>query len=348
LLLHSKGSETCIEGRELTSTYKLSLCIPTYNRAEFIGKTLDSIASQAGDTVEIIVVDGASSDNTTEVVSGFQARFNSIRYYRENQNSGVDGDLAKAVALAQGEYCWLMSSDDILLDGAIDRVLSEVATDRAAIYLCNIVACTKDLIPVRKLHWLSKDVPDRVFDFSTRDELLGYFAKSISIGALFSYMPSVVVRRADWVAVCGSDEFFGSCYAHVYTLFSIIQKKCRLKYISSPPLLLTRFGNDSASAKGFIKQLMIDFDGYIRLADTFWPKDRQMRNAFLKVMTRMHRWYRILRLRSNSSGDQWRQIQTRLRIIGYSNFIIVICSFLGRFRNTVSLLVHLKRTLRPL
>ena len=51
---------------------RLSICIPTYNFGEFIGATLQSIIKQATDEVEIVVVDGASTDNTAEVVRAFQ------------------------------------------------------------------------------------------------------------------------------------------------------------------------------------------------------------------------------------------------------------------------------------
>ena len=257
----------------MTSNYKLSICIPTYNRAAYIGETLASIISQSGDDIEIVIVDGASTDNTADVVNEFQGRFENIHYHREKQNNGIDADLAKSVALAQGEYCWLMSSDDILAAGAIQRVLTEIK-EGMEIYLCNIIACTKDMIPVRDLSWFSPKIADRVFDFSRKEVSIEYLVEAKSIGALFSYMPAVIVRRADWMSVNGAEEFFGSCYAHVFTIFSIIQKKCKLKYINLPPLVLTRFGNDSFSEKGFVNRLLIDFDGYIRISDKFFSEDK--------------------------------------------------------------------------
>ncbi len=61
---------------------KLSICIPTYNRAQFIGGTIQSLISQAGNNVEIVIVDGASTDNTTKVVQGYQQKFKNLVYYR--------------------------------------------------------------------------------------------------------------------------------------------------------------------------------------------------------------------------------------------------------------------------
>ena len=330
------------------SNYKLSICIPTYNRSSFIGDTLENIISQCSDDIEIVIVDGNSNDNTADVVNSFQCRFKNIHYYREKQNGGIDADLAKSVELAQGEYCWLMSSDDLLAAGAVQRILAEIIGG-LEIYLCNIIACTKDMTPVRGLSWFSPEMATRVFDFSSEEILSEYLSEAKSIGALFSYMPAVIVRRADWMLVNGADEFLGSCYAHVFTLFSIIQNKSRLKYISFPPLVLTRFGNDSFSEKGFVNRLLIDFDGYNSIANKLFSDDNHSKKSFLKVMTLEHPWYRILKLRSNALDEiEWRKIRVLLSIFGYSNSIISICSFFGTFRNTIAFLVYLKRIIKPL
>ena len=82
---------------------KLSLCIATYNREAFIGETLQAIVAQLPNDMELVIVDGASSDNTAEVVARFAQRHPQLRYYREAVNSGVDKDFDKAVCYARGE-----------------------------------------------------------------------------------------------------------------------------------------------------------------------------------------------------------------------------------------------------
>ncbi|HEU0046781.1 MAG TPA: glycosyltransferase family 2 protein [Nitrososphaera sp.] len=326
--------------------YRLSICIPTYNRAEYIGDTLSNITSQPLQEVEIVILDGASSDNTATVVNGFQERFPNISYHRETQNGGVDLDLAKAVAAARGEYCWLMSSDDFIAEGAIQRVLSEIELG-FAIYSCSIVACTKGMVPFTTMHWFPPKMGDCVFDFSREADVIEYLEKAESIGALFSYMPSIVVRRSDWNRVSGSEEFYGSCYAHVFTLFSILQMPNKVKYISTP-LLLTRFGNDAATARGFWKRIMLDFDGYIAFGERLWPNNHRLRQAFLDVLRRSHPWYRLIRVRSLASVEQWRMTQSRLRIVGYSSATILVCNYCGSLRSLVSLAFRVRKLLRPI
>jgi len=85
----------------------LSVCIPTFNRAAYIGETLDCIVSQATDAVETVVVDGGSNDGTEQIVRNWQHDFPQLRYFRRETNLGVERDTDKTVELARGEYFWI-------------------------------------------------------------------------------------------------------------------------------------------------------------------------------------------------------------------------------------------------
>ena len=100
----------------------LSICIATYNRAGFIGETLDSIIAQMDDDVEILVVDGASTDNTEGIMREYTQKESRIRYVRLSAKGGVDQDYDKSVELARGEFCWLFTDDDLLKPGAVAAV----------------------------------------------------------------------------------------------------------------------------------------------------------------------------------------------------------------------------------
>src|SRR5580704_4908013 len=124
---------------------KLSLCIPTYNFGRFIGETLHSILDQDGaDQIEVVVVDGASTDNTTDIVTGLQKQYPQIKYYRLPAKGGIDRDMAKSVELATGDYCWLFSSDDIMREGAIASILEEIKFGYD-IFLCKHMECKFDM-----------------------------------------------------------------------------------------------------------------------------------------------------------------------------------------------------------
>ena len=102
---------------------RLSICIPTYNRETFLKELLDSIISQADpDEVQIAISDNASSDQTKELVENIRLSYPNIAYFRWGENMGADRNYLKAVEISNGDYCWLMGSDDLIPSGAIKNM----------------------------------------------------------------------------------------------------------------------------------------------------------------------------------------------------------------------------------
>jgi abequosyltransferase len=337
--MHEKSSKT----EDSLDKIKISICMPTRNRANFIGEALESIISQSSDNVEIVIVDGASTDNTAEVVQKYQKKFRNLVYYCGKENGGVDRDMAKAIELSRGEYCWLFSDDDALKPGAMQRILKEIESGYE-IYLCNVTACDLHMRPLRDRFWLSSKVKDQVFNLHNKGELIEYCDRANSIGALFSYWSSIVLRRQEWIQVGYQYDFDGSAYALAASLFSFINRKCRLKYIRSS-LVLWRNDNESfQNAGGLVKRFLLDFDGYLQLADKYLPDDRRVRDSFSRVMKREHPWYTIIHVASFiDTPELWRQFRAKLFKFGYSHRMAAICYVLGRHRGLVSLAVAMKR-----
>src|SRR4051812_26575990 len=119
---------------------KLSFCMPTYNYGRYIGKAIDSVRYQCGDDAELVILDGGSTDNTESIARAAAASWAGVRYVRQAVRGGIDADLARSVELAAGEYCWLLSADDALAEGAVRRILREF-DEGNDIVLCNRVWC---------------------------------------------------------------------------------------------------------------------------------------------------------------------------------------------------------------
>src|SRR5712672_348038 len=75
------------------SMIEISFCIPTLNRANLLQASLRSIISQADQRVEIVIVDGGSTDETLAVIETFKASFPQICVYESEAKSGVDRDI---------------------------------------------------------------------------------------------------------------------------------------------------------------------------------------------------------------------------------------------------------------
>ncbi len=107
---------------ERNQSMLFSVVIPTYNRAEKVLCTIQSVLLQAKThRVEIIVVDDGSTDNTREQLSSLISS-GSIHYVAHNGNLGVCAARNTGIAHATGELLLFLDSDDNLLLGALDYI----------------------------------------------------------------------------------------------------------------------------------------------------------------------------------------------------------------------------------
>jgi abequosyltransferase len=220
--------------------YKLSICIATYNRAEFISETLDSILCQINSKVEIVIVDGASTDDTEKVISKYCEEYECINYYLLEKKGGVDYDYNKAVEFANGEMCWLFTDDDLLIPGAISTVLQEVSRGYSLIVV-NSEICSKDF---------SKVLTQKIMQINTKKEFLEHEFDSLFQTTIpyLSFIGGVVINRNLWLSR-EKQKYFGTEFIHVGVIFQ--------DYLPAPvlviaePLISIRLGNASWTARNF-------------------------------------------------------------------------------------------------
>ena len=96
----------------------VSICIPSYNSAQFIKQTIESVLSQSYPNIELIISDDCSTDSTTEIIRSFSD--NRILFHQQERNLGVEGNWNSALRLASGTYIKMMGADDLLLPTCID------------------------------------------------------------------------------------------------------------------------------------------------------------------------------------------------------------------------------------
>ena len=219
---------------------KLSICIATYKRGGFIASTLESILKQIQPGVEIIVVDGAPPDNTPEAMAKYTANHSEISYFREEENSGVDADFDKAVGYAKGEFCWLMTDDDLLKPDAIQTVLSSLNEENDLV-IVNSEVRNVDLSQVFESQRL-KFQTDKLYRSVNKEELFADTA------GYLSFIGCVVIRRSFWLA---RDRvgYYGTLFIHVGVIFQNPSIE-NVKVISEPQIII-RYGNAMWSARTF-------------------------------------------------------------------------------------------------
>src|SRR5215217_263451 len=93
----------------------VSVVIPCYNQAHFLGEAIESVLAQSYPNFEVVVVDDGSMDNTSEVAS----RYPEVRYVRQD-NQGLSAARNKGVSQSKGSYLVFLDADDRLLPQALE------------------------------------------------------------------------------------------------------------------------------------------------------------------------------------------------------------------------------------
>lgn len=109
---------------------KFSIIIPTYNRAAFLPKAIESVLAQTYTDWELIVVDDGSTDNTKEVVSQYS---DSRIIYIYQQNAERSAARNNGIAHAKGDYVCFLDSDNVMQPNRL-QLLSETITKTACYF----------------------------------------------------------------------------------------------------------------------------------------------------------------------------------------------------------------------
>lgn len=218
---------------------RLSICISTLNRCAFIGETLDTIVTQLRDDIELLVVDGASKDNTAEIVEQYAAADPRVRYIRLPVNSGVDQDYDIAVSHARGEYCWLMTDDDLLKPGAIDRVMAAL-DGNVELVIVNTEVRTVDFGGVLRSTLVATGMN---LEYTPEDADRLFVDTAIAL----SFIGCVVIKRNFWIAR-DRVAYYGSLFVHVGVIFQSQTPRTR---VVAEPLITIRYGNAMWTSRGF-------------------------------------------------------------------------------------------------
>ncbi len=107
---------------------KVSVILPTYNRAYIIEKAIQSVLNQTYQDFEIIVIDDGSIDNTEEIIKELQEKDNRIRYLRLNINKGASHARNEGIKIAQGEYITFQDSDAEWVIDKLEKQMKVIET----------------------------------------------------------------------------------------------------------------------------------------------------------------------------------------------------------------------------
>jgi glycosyltransferase involved in cell wall biosynthesis len=103
---------------------RISICIPTYNRAAHLRNCLHSIIlnnKKSAIDFEVCVSDNCSTDETEKIVRQAQSSIG-IKYQKNPGNLGLAGNFLKVVGMAEGEFVWILGDDDLMMPNALEEL----------------------------------------------------------------------------------------------------------------------------------------------------------------------------------------------------------------------------------
>ncbi len=261
---------------------EISFCIPTLNRAKELQASLKSIISQANEAVEIVIVDGGSTDETLAVVESFKASFSQIRVYGSDFGSGVDRDVLQSVAMAQGRFCWLFSDDDLLAEGALARVL-QLIQDFPGISGAGLNYAAYDATmsySIATVPAAGRNALRRSHLFCDRNECFSV------LGVHLGFISSQVVRRSLWAEIAGNNDLAPHCNAWiiVYMIGKMLERNPFWFYVNDV-CVLYRSGNDSfLSRVGSYRRQQITHLAYADTIGSLFPRDSNTFRSVFNIM----------------------------------------------------------------
>lgn len=285
---------------------RLSICIPTYNRAPELRQLLSSIAAQLGHTVdlEIVVSDNASTDDTLQMVAEFTAAGMPIHYHRSPENVGFDRNILRVVDLAAGEFCWLFGSDDLMEPGAL------AAVEDGLRRYPNISAVSVGSQGYSRDLNTRMTVTDNIAtQFDAETLLRGREEPIATIGPWIGYMTSLIVRRSLWQAAVRRADIhpYLHGYVHLYLAARMLDETST--WLCLPRRIVgCRTGNDSYAGKDEFARTRLDIIGFdLALGDVLGRTNWAYRRAMGMVAGYFVRTHFLSAKTHGVSSAYWRQ-----------------------------------------
>lgn len=111
---------------------RVSVIVPTYNRATFLPHLLDSLLAQTMRDWEAVVVDDGSGDDTVACVRAYMRRDERVRLFVQPRNGGLPAAINRGLRAARGEYLTYCGDDDLYTPDALERLAAVLDGDAAA------------------------------------------------------------------------------------------------------------------------------------------------------------------------------------------------------------------------
>jgi len=110
----------------------VSVCIPSYNHAQYLSRAIESILSQTYSNIEIIVVDDGSTDDSLAIARQYSSKYPdkvSVYTHPDGANHSISATVNRAFTFSKGKYWSGLASDDVLYKNKIEKQVAFLESD---------------------------------------------------------------------------------------------------------------------------------------------------------------------------------------------------------------------------
>ncbi len=285
----------------------LSLCIPTYARPGPLAQLLESIAAQCTDDLEVLIAEDPSErDDTSPVVDKMRALIPGLRSWRNAERLKFDRNLIGLLAQARGEYCWLVSDDDVIESGGVAAVIAGLRTHGPVTGVTlnrnNYDSTLTTRIYGRPFHQRETRI------FTNADEMFIGLLDQIGL------LSCQILSRETCARVLGSaevDAFIGSGYVQLFVMMRMMSLEPRWLFLADR-CVGWRADNDSFVERGQLGRLRMDVEGYEQVAAAIFTRESETYRQALAEVARSHVRHHIVR--AKLGGASWAYSREALSI----------------------------------
>lgn len=190
----------------------ISICIPTFNRANILEKTLYNLIKIKSNKIEFVINDNGSTDNTKEIVE--KIKDNRIKYFKNKSNLGFDANILKVIQKSRGIYIFLLSDEDKIETRTFYWILKTLESSDISLLYGSIITKKKDKL---EKYYTYED------KLLKRGPHTAYY-----LWFQHPYMSGIILRRSD-LNLDYMKKFVGSCYIHQFlSILAVLNGNVRL------------------------------------------------------------------------------------------------------------------------
>lgn len=235
----------------------LTIAIPTYNGSRTIRNMLDLLLPQCNNQVQLLISDNCSTDSTEEIIAEYKMKWGNIEYYRNEENIGPDANFLQCMRMAEGHFTWLVSDDDIVVEGAVDKIIAFLAEhmDVGLVYLTTRdFRGTYDGVDKCTIH--KPEVQANLYT-QNKVEFMKY------AGSYWGFMSSYICNTERFRQINNPEQYYGTYWLQSYIHASCAIGDTMLGVIKGPCVGAGVYVNnanfDSSLVNGTYYRKMIDY-----------------------------------------------------------------------------------------